>query len=131
MRGFMEADKSLFYELEASIYKDQSTGGVEEAYDLTGCPLERTLGPSPEANEQALLREILRGLGDTHTPMIWNLAGHWLIGLPLGYSLGFAAGLGIRGLWWGLSLGLIICGTALLIVWHRRVAALAEGHVAC
>jgi Na+-driven multidrug efflux pump len=33
------------------------------------------------------------------------------------------AGLGIKGLWWGLSLGLIICGVALLVVWRRRVAA--------
>jgi MATE family multidrug resistance protein len=27
---------------------------------------------------------VLRGLGDTRTPMLWNLAGHWFIGLPLG-----------------------------------------------
>ena len=72
---------------------------------------------------QGVATGILRGAGDTHSPMIWNLAGHWLIGLPLGYTLCFAAGLGIQGLWWGLSLGLIICGTALLTVWRRRVAA--------
>lgn len=74
---------------------------------------------------QGVATGILRGLGDTQTPMVWNLAGHWFIGLPLGYALCFAAGLGIRGLWWGLSLGLIICGTALLAVWRRRVAAFA------
>jgi MATE family multidrug resistance protein len=72
---------------------------------------------------QGVATGILRGLGDTHTPMIWNLAGHWFIGLPLGYTLCFVLGLGIQGLWWGLSLGLIICGTALLTVWRRRVAA--------
>ena len=72
---------------------------------------------------QGVATGILRGLGDTHTPMIWNLAGHWFVGLPLGYSLCFLAGLGIKGLWWGLSLGLIICGVALLVVWRRRVAA--------
>jgi MATE family, multidrug efflux pump len=72
---------------------------------------------------QGVATGILRGLGDTHSPMIWNLAGHWLIGLPLGYTLCFVAGLGIQGLWWGLSLGLIICGAALLTVWRRRVAA--------
>ena len=72
---------------------------------------------------QGVATGILRGAGDTHSPMIWNLAGHWLIGLPLGYTLCFAAGLGIQGLWWGLSLGLIICGSALLTVWRRRVAA--------
>jgi MATE family, multidrug efflux pump len=74
---------------------------------------------------QGVATGILRGLGDTRTPMVWNLAGHWFIGLPLGYALCFAAGLGIAGLWWGLSLGLIICGIALLAVWHRRAAAMA------
>ena len=74
---------------------------------------------------QGVATGILRGLGDTHTPMMWNLAGHWFIGLPLGYTLCFVLGLGIRGLWWGLSLGLIICGIALLTVWRRRTAAFA------
>jgi MATE family multidrug resistance protein len=80
---------------------------------------------------QGVATGILRGLGDTHTPMIWNLAGHWFIGLPLGYTLCFVLGLGIRGLWWGLSLGLIICGTALLAVWRRRIAAFPQRHSAC
>jgi MATE family multidrug resistance protein len=70
---------------------------------------------------QGVATGILRGLGDTRTPMMWNLAGHWVIGLPLGYALCFAAGLGVRGLWWGLSVGLIICGTALLAIWQQRI----------
>jgi MATE family multidrug resistance protein len=73
---------------------------------------------------QAVSTGTLRGLGDTRTPMLWNLAGHWFIGLPLGYSLCFVWGFGVVGLWWGLSTGLIICGIALLIAWSRRVAAL-------
>jgi MATE family multidrug resistance protein len=73
---------------------------------------------------QAVSTGTLRGLGDTRTPMLWNLAGHWFIGLPLGYSLCFVWGFGVTGLWWGLSTGLIICGIALVIAWSRRVAAL-------
>jgi MATE family multidrug resistance protein len=63
---------------------------------------------------------VLRGLGDTRTPMLWNLGAHWAIGLPIAYVLAFRAGLGVTGLWWGLSAGLIICGVALLSVWWRR-----------
>lgn len=74
---------------------------------------------------QGVATGVLRGLGDTRTPMLWNLAGHWFIGLPLGYTLCFWVGLGIAGLWWGLSLGLIICGIALLVVWYRRGTELA------
>lgn len=70
---------------------------------------------------QGVATGALRGLGDTRTPMLWNLAGHWFIGLPLGYSLCFLLGFGVIGLWWGLSLGLMICGVALSIVWARRI----------
>jgi MATE family multidrug resistance protein len=72
---------------------------------------------------QGVATGVLRGLGDTRTPMLWNLAGHWGIGLPLAYLLAFRFGLGVIGLWWGLSSGLIICGIALLIVWWRRIHA--------
>jgi MATE family multidrug resistance protein len=73
---------------------------------------------------QGVATGILRGLGDTRTPMLWNLVGHWFIGLPSGYALCFVLGRGVTGLWWGLSIGLIICGVALLIVWARRIRAL-------
>ncbi len=72
---------------------------------------------------QAVATGVLRGLGDTRTPMIWNLAGHWFVGLPLGYVLCFTVGLGVIGLWWGLSTGLIICGVSLLAAWSRRIDA--------
>ena len=72
---------------------------------------------------QGVSTGVLRGLGDTRTPMMWNLAGHWFIGLPLGYTLCFIVGLGVVGLWWGLSTGLIICAIALLATWSRHVAS--------
>jgi MATE family multidrug resistance protein len=73
---------------------------------------------------QVVTTGALRGLGDTRTPMITNLAGHWLLGLPVGYTLCFAAGLGVIGLWIGLSVGLIVVGVILLVVWTRRVGGL-------
>jgi MATE family multidrug resistance protein len=70
---------------------------------------------------QAVATGVLRGLGDTRTPMLWNLAGHWLIGLPLAYTLCFVAGFGVVGLWWGLSSGLIICAISLFTVWTQKI----------
>jgi multidrug resistance protein, MATE family len=70
---------------------------------------------------QGVATGILRGLGDTRTPMLWNLAGHWIVGLPIAYVLAFSLEFGVIGLWWGLSLGLIICGIALVAVWWKRV----------
>ena len=72
---------------------------------------------------QGVATGILRGLGDTRTPMVWNLVGHWFVGLPSGYALCFVAGYGVIGLWWGLTIGLTICGVALLVVWSRRIHA--------
>lgn len=72
---------------------------------------------------QGVATGVLRGLGDTRTPMFWNLVGHWCVGLPIGCLLAFRLGYGAVGLWTGLSLGLIICGVALLTVWSRRIRA--------
>ena len=71
---------------------------------------------------QGVVTGTLRGLGDTRTPMVTNLAAHWLIGLPIGYWLCFVMDWGARGLWWGLSIGLIVAGAVLTAVWARRVA---------
>jgi MATE family multidrug resistance protein len=69
---------------------------------------------------QAVATGALRGLGDTRTPLIVNLVGHWMIGLPLAYALCFWYGWGAQGLWMGLASGLIVTGSVLVVVWHRR-----------
>jgi MATE family multidrug resistance protein len=74
---------------------------------------------------QGVTTGALRGLGDTRTPMFWNLGGHWFVGLPLGYLLCFHWGYGLVGLWWGLSVGLVICGVSLIVVWRMKGIRLA------
>ena len=63
----------------------------------------------------------LRGSGNTHIAMLADLVGWWVIGLPLGAWLCFGAGWGVRGLWFGLSSGLISIGCVLGVAWWRRV----------
>lgn len=70
---------------------------------------------------QVVVTGILRGIGDTRTPMLCNLVGHWLVGLPIGYGLCFWGGRGVVGLWIGLSTGLIAVGAVLLYLWTVRV----------
>lgn len=70
---------------------------------------------------QAVATGVLRGLGDTRMAVVVNLAGHWLFGLPVAYALCFPLGFGVRGLWLGLSIGLILCGVVLTWHWHRRI----------
>jgi MATE family multidrug resistance protein len=57
---------------------------------------------------------ILRGVGDTRTPLIVNVLGFWLLGLPVSLWLAFRMDYGPRGLWWGLVVGLAVVAAALL-----------------
>jgi MATE family multidrug resistance protein len=70
---------------------------------------------------QGVITGTLRGIGDTRTPMIANLGAHWLLGLPVGYTLCFPLGWGVYGLWIGLSMGLIVVGVILLCVWTVKI----------
>jgi multidrug resistance protein, MATE family len=73
---------------------------------------------------QAVSTGLLRGLGDTRTPMLWHLVGHWIVGLPLGYTLCFWWDWGVPGLWVGLSAGLILVGIVLVTLWFHRASQL-------
>lgn len=56
---------------------------------------------------------VLRGVGDTRTPLVVNLVGYWVLALPLGLWLAFRQGQGPAGLWWGLVAGLAAVGVVL------------------
>lgn len=79
---------------------------------------------------QAITTGILRGAGDTRTPMVANVVGHWAIGLPVGYVLCFGRGWGVSGLWIGLSVGLVFVAIVLTAVWTRLSLSLGRGAVA-
>ena len=74
---------------------------------------------------QGVTTGALRGLADTRTAMLWNLGGHWFVGLPLAYLLCFQLNYGVVGLWWGLSTGLMICGVGLTLAWGKKGRRLA------
>jgi MATE family multidrug resistance protein len=75
---------------------------------------------------QAVSTGALRAVGDTRSPMVANFVGHWVLGLPLAYVLCFSRGWGVVGLWTGLSAGLVLIGSVLSVVWHRRSRAIAR-----
>jgi MATE family multidrug resistance protein len=69
---------------------------------------------------QAVATGVLRGVGDTRTPMVMNVIGHWVFGLPIGWALCFRFGWGVAGLWVGLSIGLIFVAVVLTVAWQRK-----------
>ncbi len=63
----------------------------------------------------------LRGLKDTRVPMLIGFVSYWLLGLPISAALGFWAGWGATGLWWGFVLGLASAAVLLTTRFYRRV----------
>lgn len=68
---------------------------------------------------QVVATGALRGAGETRIPMAAAMVCYWLVGLPLGYYLGFSLHWGVTGLWVGLSASLIAMGAFLVLTWRR------------
>lgn len=62
---------------------------------------------------QVVCTGALRGLQDVKMPTVYIFIAYWIIGLPLGYYLGFKAGLGSIGIWYGLLIGLTLTAIAM------------------
>jgi MATE family multidrug resistance protein len=73
---------------------------------------------------QVVATGALRGAGNTRIPMLANLVGYWVIGLPLGAFLCFKMKMGALGMWLGLCLALVLIGSALLAVWQSVIKRL-------
>ena len=69
---------------------------------------------------QVVATGVLRGVADTRAPMIVNVLGFWLCGMPVSLWLGFRMKGGPVGLWWGLVAGLAAVACFLLLRIRRR-----------
>ena len=49
----------------------------------------------------------LRGMGDVNIPTFITFVAYWIIGLPSCYIMGIHFNVGIAGIWYGLTLGLL------------------------
>ena len=68
---------------------------------------------------QAVAGGILRGMGRPDAGAALSLVCYYVVALPLGYVLGFVAGLGLPGVWTALALGLVILALSLLLQVRR------------
>ena len=70
---------------------------------------------------QAAACGMLRGMGRPMPATVMNLIGYWVIALPLGATLAWRTPLGLRGLWIGLLVGLVVVAVG-LVLWLRKHA---------
>jgi MATE family multidrug resistance protein len=63
---------------------------------------------------------ILRGIGDTKIPTVITIIAYWVIGIPIGYYLGFKTGLSLYGIWISLSIGLSFSAVLLSFRFKKR-----------
>ena len=69
---------------------------------------------------QAVGIGILRGLTDVKIPTVITFIAYWVVGLPVGYLLGFTFGLDVQGVWIGLLLGLTTSAILLTLRFNSR-----------
>ncbi len=116
--GFMAFTAMLFLLIPGTLAAIYTT-------DLAAAALAATLIPVAGVFQlfdgmQAVAAGVLRGGGDTRVPLLINLGGFWIAGIPLSLALGFRSGMGPVGRWWGLAGGLAVVATVLVF----RVRAL-------
>jgi MATE family multidrug resistance protein len=76
----------------------------------------------------------LRGLKDTHLPMVICFIGYWVIGFGSSFILTFPLDMGPHGIWLGIFVGLAASGILLTIRYQvlsrRLVSTGAVAHAA-
>lgn len=67
---------------------------------------------------------VLRGLGDVNMPTFITFLSYWVIGIPVGYILGIELKMGVEGIWYGLTFGLLTASILLFIRFQNRTKKL-------
>ena len=67
---------------------------------------------------------VLRGVGDVNIPTLITFVAYWIIGIPLGYFLGIKLGLGVNGIWYGLTFGLLTASILLFFRFQQKTKRL-------
>jgi len=68
---------------------------------------------------------VLRGIGDVNIPTVITFIAYWIIGIPLGYFLGIHLKMGVNGIWYGLTTGLLTASILLFVRFQKRTRMLS------
>jgi putative MATE family efflux protein len=68
-----------------------------------------------------VLQGLLRGAGDTKSPLLVAFIGVWLVRVPLGYFLAVTCGWGLAGIWWTTVVDWGVRALVLWVIYRRGV----------
>lgn len=63
---------------------------------------------------------ILRGVSDVNVPTFIAFVSYWVIGIPVAYILSKYTSLGLIGIWYGLTIGLMFSSVLLFFRYRRK-----------
>ncbi len=116
----------LFPELVVGIYLDLDNPANQEVIDLVSPMLTIAALSQIGDGVQKIANGVLQGLQDTRVPLLLGIPAFWMIGLPLGFWLGFHFGWGGAGLWFGQSIGVAIAGIIFTVRFYYLTKVLRE-----
>jgi MATE family multidrug resistance protein len=115
--GFMCCSAVVLLVAPAAIARAYTTDLAVVAFAATLIPIAGVFQIADGL--QAVAAGVLRGAADTRAPLVLNLLGFWLVGMPASLYLAYRTPAGPRGLWWGIVVGL--GAVALLLLLRTRV----------
>lgn len=107
------------------LFLDKSATDPDETVGLSARALVLGGGVFISSSAQCVAAGCLRGMKDTRIPLLFAGAAYWLIGFPLSYVLGLNFGLGVTGIWVGLSIGMTVYAGLLEVRFRLLLGRLA------
>jgi MATE family multidrug resistance protein len=104
---------AFFPDWVAAFYFDMDSAETRPVFDYVVIFLPIAAGFMLFDAVQVAANQLLRGLADVTWPMIITGISYWAIGFPIAYFTALHTDIGAKGIWYGLTAGLIAAFTGL------------------
>ncbi len=76
---------------------------------------------------QVVAQGLLRGLEDVKIPTVITLIAYWVIALPLAYYLGYSINMKAQGVWYALTISLMVSAAGLYLRYRKLTIRMLSG----
>jgi len=111
--GVIALPVAMFPNWVASLYFNMNDADILPVFQYVVIVLPLAAGFMFFDAVQVACNQLLRGLSDVRWPMIITGISYWAIGFPIAYFAALHTELGAKGIWYGLTAGLIAASIGL------------------